>query len=553
MADQSFGVKQLNLLGSGVPTIDSPSDINLNANNVAVSTNLTVGNKVTVLSTGIVTAVSGIVSYFGDGSNLSGIGSYAGLTVKDEGSALATLATTLDFVGAGVTASGTAAEKTITVAGLTVADEGSNLTTAANKLDFVGAGVSASGTGETKTITISGGGGGGGVTSDSEENTSAGTDAGAALDGDTYRNTVFGYKAGESINSGDDNTCIGWKAGDMIQGGNYNCAVGSESLEQTTSGSDNVAMGWEAGRSNESGNGNTMIGHMAGRSMSGNDNIAIGDHAYSNGGGTRSIGMGGESIFLGGTDVIGIGKYTMSRGNSQTGGIGLGYYAGRNNAGDYSIYIGYESGKGYSTSPYTNADNNIGLGYRSLYVVQSGHQNIAIGSSAGDTITTGYGNVLVGHNASTSSASATNQIVLGNTTSSDDNTLKVAATAGSYQGNNSSSWSTTSDRRIKKNIVDNTVGLDKINQLRVRNFEYRTEDEITDFDNVKASVVNKEGVQLGVIAQEIEEVLPDTVNTMSAGIKTVNPENLTWYLINAVKELSAKNNALEERIKALES
>ena len=31
MADQSFGVKQLNLLGSGVPTIDSPSDINLNA------------------------------------------------------------------------------------------------------------------------------------------------------------------------------------------------------------------------------------------------------------------------------------------------------------------------------------------------------------------------------------------------------------------------------------------------------------------------------------------------------------------------------------------
>ena len=53
--------------------------------------------------------------------------------------------------------------------------------------------------------------------------------------------------------------------------------------------------------------------------------------------------------------------------------------------------------------------------------------------------------------------------------------------------------------------------MDKINQLRVRNFEYRTEDEITDFDNVKACVVNKEGVQLGVIAQEIEEVLPDTV------------------------------------------
>ena len=49
-----------------------------------------------------------------------------------------------------------------------------------------------------------------------------------------------------------------------------------------------------------------------------------------------------------------------------------------------------------------------------------------------------------------------------------------------YQGNNSSSWSTTSDRRIKKNIVDNTVGLSEILQLRVRNFEYRLPEEIED-------------------------------------------------------------------------
>ena len=42
---------------------------------------------------------------------------------------------------------------------LTVAEEGSDLTTSASKLDFVGAGVTASGTGVTKTITISGGGG----------------------------------------------------------------------------------------------------------------------------------------------------------------------------------------------------------------------------------------------------------------------------------------------------------------------------------------------------------------------------------------------------------
>lgn len=92
-------------------------------------------------------------------------GGGASLTVEDEGTPLATDATTLDFVGAGVTASGAGATKTITIpggSGITVEDEGSPLTTSADTLDFVGAGVTASGAGTTKTITIPGGGSGGG-------------------------------------------------------------------------------------------------------------------------------------------------------------------------------------------------------------------------------------------------------------------------------------------------------------------------------------------------------------------------------------------------------
>lgn len=81
------------------------------------------------------------------------------ITVEDEGTPLATAASTLDFVGAGVTASGTGAEKTITVPGLTVEDEGTPLATAATTLDFTGSGVTASGTGTEKTINIPGGAG----------------------------------------------------------------------------------------------------------------------------------------------------------------------------------------------------------------------------------------------------------------------------------------------------------------------------------------------------------------------------------------------------------
>ena len=256
-------------------------------------------------------------------------------------------------------------------------------------------------------------GGGGGVTSDSEENTVGGTDAGLNLDSDTYRNTLFGYQAGEQINSGDDNTCIGWKAADKLTNGSYNVAVGSEALENISSGSDNVAIGWEAGRSLTSGQGNTMIGHMAGRSMSGNDNIAIGDHAYSNGGGQRTIGLGGESVWLGGTDVIGIGQYTMARG-SQTGGIGIGRYAGRNNTGDHNVYIGYEAGYGTGSSPYSTGEYNASLGYRSLYNITTGNKNVALGSEAGDVLTTGSNNIIIGDTADASSASISNEITLGN-------------------------------------------------------------------------------------------------------------------------------------------
>ena len=75
--------------------------------------------------------------------------------------------------------------------------------------------------------------------------------------------------------------------------------------------------------------------------------------------------------------------------------------------------------------------------------------------------------------------------------------------------NHDNSYGSTSDERIKKNIVNNNIGLDKIKQIQVRNFEYRTVDEITDFDNPKSAFVDKEGTQLGVIAQELETILPE--------------------------------------------
>ena len=189
--------------------------------------------------------------------------------------------------------------------------------------------------------------------------------------------------------------------------------------------------------------------------------------------------------------------------------------------------------------------------------VTTGCKNVMIGHQAGTgTTSTGCGNILIGPDADTAAGSDLFSIFIGNANAGKGtNTAFIDPNGGAvFAGNNSANFSTTSDRRIKKNIVDNNVGLDKINQIQIKNFEYRTIDEITDFGECKRSaVVKKEGLQIGVIAQEIEQILPDLVREESTGVKTVDPSILTWYLINGVKELSEENKDLKSRIEALES
>lgn len=88
-------------------------------------------------------------------------GGSGAITLQDEGVALTGNAETINFSGAGVTASGTGATKTVEIPGgaanITVQDEGNPLTSAAQVFNFVGSGVTASGTGNTKTINIPGG------------------------------------------------------------------------------------------------------------------------------------------------------------------------------------------------------------------------------------------------------------------------------------------------------------------------------------------------------------------------------------------------------------
>lgn len=92
-----------------------------------------------------------------------------------------------------------------------------------------------------------------------------------------------------------------------------------------------------------------------------------------------------------------------------------------------------------------------------------------------------------------------------------------------------------SDIRLKDNIENITDALNKINQVRgVTYTRNDIEDTLTR--------------HTGVIAQELEAVLPEAVMTSSDGIKSVAYGNVIGLLIESIKELNAKVDNLQEQL-----
>jgi len=90
--------QQLNV--SGISTLGVTTTTNLTAQQLNVSGIGTIGTV--KISSGIITATSGVVTYFGDGSQLTGIVGSAGVGVATAGGTVGTGATILDFRGAGI-------------------------------------------------------------------------------------------------------------------------------------------------------------------------------------------------------------------------------------------------------------------------------------------------------------------------------------------------------------------------------------------------------------------------------------------------------------------
>lgn len=95
-----------------------------------------------------------------------------------------------------------------------------------------------------------------------------------------------------------------------------------------------------------------------------------------------------------------------------------------------------------------------------------------------------------------------------------------------------------SDMRLKKDITPFTSALTGIGQIKAYTF-YWKKDEFPQYDfNTRK--------QIGFMAQEIEKVYPEVVNTDVNGYKNVDYGKLTPILLTAIKELNDKVNKLQE-------
>ena len=113
----------------------------------------------------------------------------------------------------------------------------------------------------------------------------------------------------------------------------------------------------------------------------------------------------------------------------------------------------------------------------------------------------------------------------------------ASATTGEIRATNSITSFYSSDERLKENIKNISGALDKISQINGVEYDW-TDDYISQKGGEDGYFVRKHDV--GLIAQEVEKVLPEIVAENSEGYKAIKYERVVALLVEAVKELNMK-------------
>jgi len=118
--------------------------------------------------------------------------------------------------------------------------------------------------------------------------------------------------------------------------------------------------------------------------------------------------------------------------------------------------------------------------------------------------------------------------------------IAPSGTAGRIDASNDIVAFNSSDERLKENITPIENALEKVKSLTGVEFDWKPEHK---------DAHGHEGHDTGVIAQQVQEVMPTAVRTNDTGFLAVRYEKLIALLIESNKELAARVELLEEKLK----
>lgn len=308
----------------------------------------------------------------------------------------------------------------------------------------------------------------------------------------------------------------------------------------------------------------------------GNSTIATGFYATAFGSSTQarstnSVAMGNGSIARAG-NAVAMGTYSEATGTASV------------SAGDFSIASG-ESAIAMGSSCQASGDASVAIGNeataRAAYSFATGSRSIAYGALSFATgflteargynsttfgyqsraegsysvamglgsVSRSYGCLTIGRYNDTINTESTNSFVGGDRAFViGDGTGDATRSACFYILKNGNGWmqgslTQNSDARLKTNIhrVDNA--LNKIKSLTGYRYNWRDSSAMP-------------GVYTGVLAQEVQKVMPELVVPNSEGQLAVNYNGMVPYLIESIKtleqrirELEAENKKIKKKIK----
>lgn len=218
----------------------------------------------------------------------------------------------------------------------------------------------------------------------------------------------------------------------------------------------------------------------------------------------NGVWIGPSSGLIGATGAQGINGATGAQGSSGSAGLtGATGPQGTNGSNGLTGATGVQGASGVGATGYTGATGVQGAS-----------------GSAGLTGATGSSPSITNDTATNTTYYPAMYPVTSGTTSvsyTSDSKLYFNPSTGTL---NSTIYNSLSDKKKKKNIKKIKNALDTVNQLNGVEFQWK--------ENGAKSY--------GIIAQELEQILPDLVNTDNNGNKSVNYNGLFGFLINAIKE-----------------